>query len=86
MLCCVVLLHSQERGLLCGAEVVAVGALLAALSRTSLFPRRLGFMGWEQIKEFAVAGSAVFARTLVLQVRTSSSDRIGLVYYYNRNG
>lgn len=81
------MLYSQEREVLCGAEVVAVGALLAALSRTSLFPRSLGFMGWEQIKEFAVAGSAVFARTLALQVRTSSGDRIGLLYYYyNRNG
>lgn len=55
------------------AEMVAVGSLLFALSRTEVFPRRLGFIGWQQIKEFGVAGSAVFGRTLALQVPYFSS-------------
>jgi Na+-driven multidrug efflux pump len=49
------------------AEAAAVVALLAALARTRVFPRRLGFAGLAQLREFAGAGSAVLLRTAALQ-------------------
>lgn len=49
------------------AEITAAALLLRSLAGTPLFPRRLGFPGFGEVREFAVAGSAVLLRTAALQ-------------------